>query len=368
MSDNQAQSRLAARLVVEGILPESTVRAVVAKYQELAERGTPLGIGEICLRKGWITPSELRWLENPESPPQDLFPGIQLTDLLGRGGMSWVYGGLDLSSGMPVAVKLLLPRLRRDDGALARFRAEAGLLVSMQHPNIVKGYYLHENDGLVYLVMEKVDGPTALEQVERAGVFPEAPALLIISRIAKALEHLHSRGLVHRDIKPDNILLGPDFSIKLCDLGLAVESGATGGEITAGTAQYLAPEQAEGRDGLDVRSDIYSLGITLFQLALGSLPFEAESDQETMIRRIHEELRSPKLKAMNISPHLNYFVKKMTARDRNVRYQTPSELIEDIEEQLSGRESSMLKSETSEAVKPDLPSHISTSRRRPGRR
>jgi serine/threonine-protein kinase len=242
------------------------------------------------------------------------------------------------ADGGSVAVKILLASLRRDENSLAEFAAESRLLISLDHPNIVKGLSTGEHDGLVFLTMEWVEGRSVQEHLDQAGRFGEDAALYIILQTARALTYLHEQGLVHRDIKPGNILIDHANTVKICDLGLAIRAGAGGGqEVTAGTAHYIAPEQATAEGGLDVRCDIYALGVTLYQLVVGRLPFEGETNQETMAKRLLDELRSPELKGLGISPHLHYFIQKMMALDREVRYQSPSELIDDIEEQIQGK-------------------------------
>lgn len=368
---SQSDTRLAARLVVEGLLDQATGKAVVVKAQELRDRGRPLSVAEICIRKGWISGSEARWLEDMDAPPQDLLPGLELHRQIGRGGMSRVYGGRDVASGQPVAVKVLLPALRRREKPLREFRVEGELLVSLEHENIVTGYYVHEHDGLVYVVMELVHGRSVQEFLDNDGPFQEDAALYIILQTARALTCLHERGLVHRDVKPGNILIDRENTVKLCDLGLAVgrgtESEVDGAGSTAGTAHYIAPEQALGEADLDVRSDIYALGVTLFQLTVGKLPFEGETSRETMAHRLLDELHSPELR--HISPHLSYFIRKMMARDREVRYQSPHELIQDIEEQIRGRKTLTAQpgKGSTELTKPfkEVPS---VTRRGPGRR
>jgi serine/threonine protein kinase len=329
--------RAAARLVVEGLVPQDTIRAVLAKQKDLIERGHPLSVLDICVRKSWITVAEARWCENGDQLPKDLLPGLELQSRIGVGGMSQVYRALDASSKTPVAVKILLPRLARDGVARARFEAESDLLCRLQHPNLVHGFYHYSADGLHYLVMELVDGPTALERLDRDGPFKEDEALSIILQAARALEYLHQQGLVHRDVKPGNLLVTKKHEVKLCDLGFAVAAGQDASH--SGTVQYLAPEQAVGERTLDTRADIYALGVTLFQLTMGKLPFDGSTDEEQLSKRVFEELRAKELKGIGVSQHLHYFIQKMMARERDVRYQTPAALIADIEESLAGRSS-----------------------------
>ena len=339
MNLSKEDAVFAARMVVDGLLDQETGRAVAEKVAELQGRGRHLSSRDICIRKGWITETEGRWLEDVAVPPEDLLPGLRLGRLIGQGGMSRVYAAKDLATGAPVAVKMLLPRLRREAGARKRFEAEAELLLSLSHENIVEGYYLHEHDGTVYLAMELVEGKSVQEHLEASGPFQEDAALYIVLQTARALSALHDRGLVHRDVKPGNILIDGANTVKLCDMGLTVAEGTGGGERTAGTVQYLSPEQAGGEERLDVRADIYALGVTLYQLAVGHLPFDGESDEEALRRRLIDELRAPDLQSRSISPHLQYFVRKMMVRDREVRYQTVAELIADVEDKIRGKKS-----------------------------
>lgn len=334
-----ADMRLAARLVVESVISEPTMRAVLAKAQELKERGSPLAATEICRRKGWVSASEIRWLQDPDHPPADLIPGFVVDQLIGQGGMSRVYRAKDLEGGRTVALKILLPALRRRRESVEEFEAEGRHLINLEHPNIVKGYAIGQHDGLIFVSMECVQGRSVQEYLDRAQRFSEDNALYIILQTARALGYLHEKGLIHRDVKPANILLDLENTVKICDLGFTVASGAPESEITAGTIQYIAPEQARGEGGLDVRSDIYSLGVSLFQLVVGKLPFGESGDREVLAARLLAELNSPELKSLRISQHVHYFIQRMMAIDPGIRYQSPAELISDIEEQIQGKKS-----------------------------
>jgi serine/threonine-protein kinase len=278
-------------------------------------------------------------VERGEIP--DLVPGCRIVEKIGEGGMAWVFRAVREASGEAVAVKVLRPSLARDEKARSRFLAEARLLKSLDHENVVRGYEVGRVRGFYLFTMEYVDGKSLLWYIDRKMAFNEDAALYVILQIARALEHLRERRIVHRDVKPGNILLTRGNRVKLCDLGLAtrVETGGPRADgVTVGTVQYLSPEQALGQRDLDVRSDIYSLGVTLHQLVVGRLPFEGEDDREILGKQILESLSSPDVKG-RVSPHMHYFFEKMMAKDREIRYQDPLELIRDIEEQIRGRKS-----------------------------
>ncbi len=321
--------KFAARLVMEGLLEESTARAVLAKQAELRTRGHELGVADICLRKSWITVGEAALLLE-DNAPEKLLPGLLLGAQIARGGMGRVLRARDMQTRGDVAVKILHPRLARDARSVAEFRAESELLCKLEHPGLVKGYYLHEHEGLIYLVMEHFPGRSAQEELDQRGRFQEEKALSVIVQVARALGHMHLHGVLHRDVKPANILLDTQGRVKLCDLGLAVKLvDHSAGETTAGTRAYIAPEQATG-SGLDPRADIYALGASLYHLVVGRLPFEGPTDDESMARRLLDELRSPELKALGISQRMHYFIQKMMALEREVRYADTAALVEDI--------------------------------------
>jgi len=190
--------------------------------------------------------------------------------------------------------------------------------------------------------MEFVDGATLLEILDRGQPLEEGVALRIILETSDVLRYLHGKGVIHRDVKAGNIMLSNQGKVKLIDLGFAAgeEELAPNPEDTAvGTVAYLSPEQARGGASADLRSDIYSLGVTLFQLVIGRLPFESSDDREVLRMQVMESLSSPELKDRKLSPHLHYFIEKMMAKNKEERYQSWEELVKDIEGQLEGRES-----------------------------
>ncbi len=327
----QGDTWLAARLAVELAITKEQANAALEKAKELADRGRPLGVGEIVIRMKWATPSEVRWINDPNHPPADLLPDIRLLKLLGSGGMSRVYAATDLRTGRSVAVKLMNASMRRSATLMERYRAEVEVSCSVVHENLVETYYDFEFDGLHYLVMERLDGESTRSRIDAGGCFNEVEVLEMALSTARALKALSDAGWVHRDVKPSNIIKLKSGRYKLVDLGLAVRVGAGEGDVTAGTVSYLAPEQAEGTH-LDSRADMYALGATMYQWLFGKLPFDVTtSDDEQLAARIAHDLRSGDLKAAAVSHQMDFLVRKMMARNRDMRFATWNDLIARIE-------------------------------------
>ena len=272
--------------------------------------------------------------------PKEPVPGYQIVAKLGTGGTSTVFLAQETKAGnRKVALKILHPSKAADPRALKRFQNEAALLVSLDHPHLVKGYAHGQHGPLVYLAMEYLEGETALDVVDREGGFTEARAVEIALQTAEVLAYLQGRGFVHCDIKPGNIMLLKDGTSKLLDLGFAKpigKPGAAAAETTSGTAQYMSPEQARGQADLDARADIYSLGATLYHMVMGQVPFAGGDSLEVMAKQVLEALNSTEIKNRKFSKHLHYFIERMMTKDKALRYQTPAELIEDIRSQMEG--------------------------------
>lgn len=272
--------------------------------------------------------------------PKEPVPGYQIIAKLGTGGTSTVFLAEETKGAKrKVALKILHPSKSADPRALKRFQDEAQLLVSLDHPFLVKGYAHGQHGPLVFLAMEYLDGETALEVVEREGGFTETRAVEIALQTAEVLAYLQGRGFVHCDIKPGNIMLLKDGRSKLLDLGFAKPIGMTGAaasETTSGTVQYMSPEQARGHSDLDARADIYSLGATLYHMVMGQVPFAGGDSLEVMAKQVMEALNSTEIKNRRFSKHLHYFIERMMTKDKALRYQTPTELIEDIRSQMEG--------------------------------
>jgi serine/threonine-protein kinase len=276
----------------------------------------------------------------PPQPEHQTIPGYQIQEKLGSGGIGMVFKAQDINNKRVVALKILYPKTVQNEVLLARFIRESQLLIKFNHPNIVKGYDAGSFQGIYFLAMEYMEGESLAELIKEKGTVKEDLALDIIIQTARALDYMQSQGILHRDIKPDNLLVVANNLIKLCDLGFAqpISSSTTtaASDTTCGTPQYMSPEQAQGQMDLDIRSDIYSLGATFYHLVTGKTPFKGEDNLEIMAKQVLEDLQSDEIKNHRLSPLTLYFIEKMMAKDKEIRYQNAREVIEDIQTKVSG--------------------------------
>jgi len=268
-------------------------------------------------------------------------PGVRIMGKLGTGGTATVFLADDTRHGRKAALKIIHPSLAKDERSVRRFEREASLLISFDHPNIVKGFEKGKMGPLSWFLMELLEGESAQEALDREKTFKEARALEAILETAKGIDYMQSRGIIHRDIKPGNVYFLRDGRVKVIDLGFAQEidgSGEAEGEeeTTSGTVQYMSPEQARGQRDLDVRADIYSLGATLYHMVMGELPFSGGDSLEVMAKQVMEALNSGGMKNRRISRHMHYFIERMMSKEKDLRYATPRELVDDINEQIEG--------------------------------
>ena len=300
--------------------------------------------------------STTRTVSSGKPNPNEPIPGVRISGKIGVGGTATVFLAEEVKSGRKMALKIIHPSLARDEKAVRRFQREASLLIDFDHANIVKGYSKGLMGPLSYFLMEFMEGESAQEALDREKQFPEARALEIILETAKAIEYMQSRGIVHRDIKPGNIFLNKENQIKVLDLGFAQDMSDGGAgeeeETTSGTAQYMSPEQARGAADLDVRADIYSLGATLYHMVMGELPFSGGDSLEVMAKQVMEALNSSGIKNRRFSRHMHYFIERMMSKDKDLRYATARELVDDITEQIEGFKSLEYRPEEEEPPSP----------------
>src|SRR5262245_33563202 len=268
-------------------------------------------------------------------------PGYQLLEKLGQGSMGVVYKARQLSLNRVVAVKVVHPRWAAKPEFLEGLRREAHLAARLSHNNIVQAIDVGSAGPLHYFVMEHVEGTTIRQELDAGKVFGEHEAVEIVLQLAQALEHAHRRGLIHRDIKPGNVILTPDGVAKLADLGMARETADDAlarkeRGLTIGTPYYIAPEQARGVMDIDGRADLYALGATLYHMVTGRPPFHYKDVDDVLEAHLHEELTPPDHVREELSSGLGEVVELLMAKDRTKRYQKPEDVIIDLECLLNG--------------------------------
>ncbi len=344
--DPATEARVLGKLALRGILSRETVAALFEEARKAAAAGAPVTLSALVLKRGLLDRSRLAQYYRTDGEDVPSIPGHAYLAKLGEGGTAHVFR-VKCPDDRILAVKILKPEVAADPAEVKAFLAEARLLKRLEHPNVVKGEKVGRLGDEYLFFMEDVPGRTLQEAIAEGGAFDEDGALFVILQVARALEYLREQGVVHRDIKPGNIMVTAEGEVRLIDLGFAVPRDADGdggdeaGSTTRGTAAYLSPEQARGQGDLDVRSDIYSLGATLYQIVLGELPFEGD-DEQLEQQAVLAGLSAEATKGGRISAHMHYFIEKMMAKDRELRYQDPAELMADIERQIEGKKSLQL--------------------------
>jgi serine/threonine protein kinase len=272
-------------------------------------------------------------LEVPGSSGQCV-GNYELLQKIAEGGMGSVYKGRHRETGQIVAIKILAPRLVKNATLLKRFEKEWRTAHSLDHPNIVRALEFGYTGSLPYLVMEYVDGESLGRRLDRVGRLPEAEAIRIIAQVARGLHKAHKNKLIHRDIKPDNILLASDGTAKIADLGLVREldddTNLTRTGRGLGTPYFMAPEQFCNAKQADVRCDIYSLGATLYMAVTGELPFRSPSPLEVWMRKRDNDFPSPRSLVPSLSERTDWAIRRAMSADPQHRPASCREFVEDL--------------------------------------
>ncbi len=258
----------------------------------------------------------------------------EILEKIGTGGMSDVYRAKDHKLNRPVAVKVLKQEFSENDNFVSKFRVEAQAAAGLMHPNIVNVYDVGDENGIHYIVMELVDGITLKRYIEKKSRLSVKEAVSIAIQVAMGLEAAHNNHIIHRDIKPQNIIISKEGKVKVTDFGIA--KAATSNTITSnvmGSVHYTSPEQARGGYS-DAKSDVYSLGITLFEMLTGRLPFNGDTTVAIAIKHIQEELPSPAEFSDEIPISVEKIVMKCCQKSPDRRYQSAAELITDLKRSL----------------------------------
>lgn len=256
---------------------------------------------------------------------------------IGKGGMADVYLALDTILNREVAIKVLKGELSSDPISLERFKREAHATTCLSHPNIVDIYDVGEDDGRHYIVMEYIKGYTLKQLIKKRGALPYKEAVWLMKQLSGALMEAHRNGIIHRDIKSQNILIKADGTIKITDFGIALAHDAiqiTSKDSILGSVHYLAPELTKGGQA-NMQSDIYSLGIVFFEMLTGDVPFKGDQAIQVALKHIKDEIPSVRLYNDKIPQSVENIVLKSTAKDLNQRYENVALMLQDLNKCLS---------------------------------
>ncbi|OHB78581.1 MAG: hypothetical protein A2Z25_19540, partial [Planctomycetes bacterium RBG_16_55_9] len=262
---------------------------------------SPVVLKDLMVELGFLTSNQAERLREDIKESKvavKKIPGYKITGKLGAGAMAVVYKAKQLSLNRTVAIKVLPKRFTENPEYVERFYKEGQAAGRLNHPNIVQAIDVGEAGGYHYFVMEYVEGKTIADDLTAGKIFGEAEALDIIIQVAHALEHAHACSLIHRDVKPKNIMISTSGTVKLADMGLArettdIEAAQSEAGKAYGTPYYIAPEQIRGKIDIDGRADIYGLGATLYHMLTGRVPFMAEDSADVMRKHLREKLVPP---------------------------------------------------------------------------
>lgn len=331
-------------VVASGLCTTDEVDACRSEAEGSARTDEPQTLTDVLLSRDYVTRHQLNRLrqEFEAKRSSQRIPGFQIISRLGAGAMATVFLAKQLSLDRHVAIKVLPKKFSGNEKFIERFYKEGRAAAQLNHPNIVAAYDVGSAGEHHYFVMEYVDGSTVFDQIMKAKRFREAEAISIVLQVAKALEHAHDRGFIHRDIKPKNIMITRDGRVKLADLGLARalsdrEAAKAEAGRAYGTPYYISPEQIRGELVIGPQADIYGLGATFYHMVTGRVPFEGRNPSAVM----HKHLKSPLEPPDHVNPELSagcaQVIEMMMAKSVPDRYQNVRDLIEDLDLVRQGR-------------------------------
>ncbi|BBM84105.1 FHA domain-containing serine/threonine-protein kinase [Candidatus Uabimicrobium amorphum] len=315
-----------------GFIKQDQLRKCMLLHQKYMANGVSVRFLELLIREGYMTKEQVTeaWRFVTGDIPY-IIDGYKMISLIGVGGMGYIYKARQISMDRLVAIKILSEEYSSNPKLNELFLKEARAVAKLNHENIIAGYDFGRKGDFCFFVMEYVDGVSLHEKLKNSGdKLPISEGIEIITQVTKALEHASARGFVHRDIKPENILIKKDGLVKLCDLGLAERiDDSKKKEQDFGTPAFMSPEQIRSEPNLDIRSDIYSLGITFYRTIFGKLPFQG-SAREIMAKHLTEKVKFPSEPTSHREKRAIEIIEKMTTKEKADRYQEPSELLKDL--------------------------------------
>ena len=339
MSQETSYDTVFGKMAVEqGLCTDEELRS---SLEELKSRRkvNPAMLRDIMVDLNYITDAQAERLKTSLKEHKNAahrIPGYKILSKLGSGAMAIVYEARQLSLNRTVAIKVLPKRFSENPEYVERFYKEGQAAAKLNHPNIVQAFDVGEAGGYNYFVMEYVEGKTLYDDLSAGKVFSEKEAVEIVVQVAHALAHAHSCGLIHRDVKPKNIMIGTAGTVKLADMGLAretadIEAAQSEAGKAYGTPYYIAPEQIRGEIDIDGRCDIYGLGATFYHMVTGRVPFMAENPSDVMRKHLREKLVPPDHINTSLSAGISEVIEIMMAKNKKNRYTNIEELLIDLE-------------------------------------
>jgi len=343
--DTTSQDTLFGRMALEQRLCTEAELQRCQDEQKSRAAEDPATLEELMLEYGFVTETQAERLEASIEESREAhrrIPGYKVLGKVGSGAMAVVYKARQLSLDRIVAVKILPRRYTEKADYINRFFKEGRLAAKLNHNNIVQAIDVGEAGGLYYFVMEFVEGRTLHDDLSKGKVFSEKEALEVVIQLANALAHAHAHGMVHRDVKPKNIMINTEQVVKLADMGLArmtsdIKAAKSEKGKAFGTPYYIAPEQIRGEVNIDGRADIYSLGATFYHMVTGRVPFEASSPSEVMRMHLTEPLTPPDHINISLTAGISEVIEVMMAKKRKDRYNSMEELLIDLKAIQEGR-------------------------------
>ncbi len=340
MSGKSEDTQLERLLIEQRLCTAEEVGLVRGELESMLKSGENCTLADLLVKRGCVTRAQLKRLNESVDDdslyrPAQQIPGFQILSKLGQGAMAVVFKAKQLSLDRIVAIKILPKRLSENPEFVDRFYREGRAAARLNHPNIVQAYDVGESGGYHYFVMEYIDGQTVFDLLGGDRPVEEGDALRVMLQVAKALEHAHRQGLIHRDVKPKNIMLTAAGDVKLADMGLAREiddyaTAAAEAGRAYGTPYYISPEQIRGEIHIDARADIYALGATFYHMVTGRVPFDGSTPSAVMHKHLKEALVPPDHINRSLSSGVGEIIEVMMAKSPDDRYPSIEEVIMDL--------------------------------------
>jgi serine/threonine-protein kinase len=331
-------------VVDQGLATAEEVQQCLEQARSASQEGNAKSLPLLLVQNDYITRRQLARIraEAEAQRSGQQIPGYKILGELGKGAMATVFKARQLSLDRLVAIKVLPRKFMTNPQFVERFYAEGRAAAALNHPNIVQAYDVGQAGDYHYFVMEYVEGRTVYDDIVRHKRFNEAEAIDIVLQTAEALHHAHQKGLVHRDVKPKNIMINRDGVAKLADMGLAramsdKEAAEAEQGKAFGTPYYISPEQIRGELNIGPPSDIYSLGATLYHMVTGSVPFDGKNPSAVMHKHLKADPVPPDHVNPKLSPGISEVIEMMMAKSARDRYQNCADLIVDLKAVRAGK-------------------------------